>query len=152
MADARQVGLADGVAGAFRHDRLEVGRLRGRHDQDLAADGEAEPADPVVVHVGARLEVLGAGDQVAVARPADRVAFARALTARVQEQDAVAVPDQHPGLGGAGRAGEEDHRGAVLGGDVRAVSSTESLVVTVTRSYGTRRSGWTTPRPVCVYV
>ena len=120
VAGALQVGLADGVAGAFRHDRLEVGRLRGRLDQDLAADGEAEPADPVVVHVGAGLEVLGAGEQVAVARPADGVAFARALAARVQEQDAVAVPDQHPGLGGAGRAGEEDHRGAVLGGDVRA--------------------------------
>ena len=69
---------------------------------------------------GRVFEVLGAGEQVAVACPADGVAFARALAARVQEQDAVAVPDQHPGLGRAGRAGEQDHRGAVLRGHVRA--------------------------------
>ena len=66
--------------------------------QELAADGEAEAADAVGVDVGAGAQVVDAGEEVAVAGPADGVALAPALSAWVEQQDAVAVADQHPRL------------------------------------------------------
>ena len=73
-------------------------------------------ADPVGVDVGATLEIGGRSVQVAVAAPAEdvRVALARALSAAVEEEDAVAVLHEHARvLLRPGAAGESDHRRAV---------------------------------------
>ena len=54
VAVARVVdALSDAQPGALGDDGLQAGRLGGRLEQDLAADGEAEAADAVGVDVGA---------------------------------------------------------------------------------------------------
>ena len=63
------------------------------------------------------------GAQVSFSRPAERVgvALALALAAAVEEEDAVAVPREHPRLPlRALPAGERDHSRAVLRGHVPA--------------------------------
>ena len=86
--------VADGAAAAaLGDDRLQrVGLGRGL-DHHLAADREADAADPLGVDVGAGLEEGDRGVDVALALPAEqvRVALALALAAAVEEQDAVAV-------------------------------------------------------------
>ena len=69
-------------------------------DQHLAADREPDPADPLRVDVRAAAQIRGRRVEVAVADPAEdvRVTLARAFAATVEEQHAVAVADQHPGL------------------------------------------------------
>ena len=93
-------------------------------EHQLAADGEAEAADPARVDVRPRLQELDRGEDVLVAAPAEQVAvaFALALAAAVEEQDAVAVAHEHPGVRlRAAAAGEGDHGRAVLRGHVPAL-------------------------------
>ena len=116
---AFDLGRADRETGALGDDRLEHGRLRGGHEQDLAADRGAEAADAVRVDVRAGLEVLGAGDQIAVAGPANEVALASTLSARVEQQHAVAVAREHPRLLDGRAAWEHDHCPSVARGDVQ---------------------------------
>src|SRR3954453_11823097 len=73
------------------------------------ADGEAEATNAVRIDVGAAAQVTHSADQIAVAGPANGVALAPALPAWVEQQDTVTVADEHPRLGGARSAGEEDH-------------------------------------------
>ena len=99
--------VADRLAArALGDDRLERVRVCGGVDQHLAADREADPADPVGIDVRAALEVLDRGVEVAVADPAEdvRVAVARALAAAVEEEDAVAVLDRACARASAGRS------------------------------------------------
>jgi hypothetical protein len=81
--------FADADAGALGDDRLELGRLGRGFEEDLATDREAEASDAVGIDVGAATEVLDSAEEVAIARPPDGVAFAPALSARVQQQDAL---------------------------------------------------------------
>ena len=111
-------------AGALGDDRREVVRLGRRLEHHLAADGEADAADAVRVDVGTLLQVGDRGLDVAVAAPAEgvRVPVAAALAAAVEEQHAVAVRGQHPGLLlRAVAAGEGDDGGAVARRDVPAL-------------------------------
>ena len=85
-------------------------------DQHLAADGEADPADPLGIDVGTAAEIRRGGVKISLAVPAEgvRIALARALAAAVEEQDAVAVADEHARvLLRPGASGERDHGGAV---------------------------------------
>ena len=111
---------------ALGHDRPERGGLRSRFDHHLAADGEADPADPVGVDIGPTLQEGNGRVDVSLALPAEeiRVALALALAATVEHQDAVAVPREHlrPLLRG-GAAGEGDHRRAVPRRDVPALQA-----------------------------
>ena len=119
LEHARGVGLPDTPAGAFRHDRPDGRRSSGRLEQLLASDGEAERADPGIIDIGPALEVLGTGEQVRVACPADDVPFARALSARDEEEHAVTVAGEHEAFLRAPCSAIQDHRCAVLRGDVR---------------------------------
>ena len=112
------------AARALRHDRLERRRLGGRLDHHLAADGEADAADPLGVDVGAALQEGDGRVDVTLSLPAERVrvALALALAATVEEQHAVTVAGQHPRLVlRSGPAGERDHGRAVLRRDVPAL-------------------------------
>src|SRR3954454_24198504 len=85
-------------AGAVGDDRPETVGFGGGLEERLAADGEADAADPVAVHVGTPLEEGDGGVEVFVRCPAEgvRVAVAFPLAAAVEEQDAVAVADEYP--------------------------------------------------------
>ena len=110
--------LAPSVTIAFR-----LRRLRGRLDHHLAADREADAADPLRIDVRAALQERDRGVDVALALPAEEVgvALALALASTVEEQDAVAVPCQQLRtlLRGC-PAGEGDHRCPVARRDVPA--------------------------------
>ena len=96
---------------------------RGLQHQ-LAADGETDAADPSRFDVGPVLEELDRRVDVFLAAPAEdvAVALAGALTAAVEEQDAVAVAGEHARvLLWAAAAGEGDDGSAVLRGDVPAL-------------------------------
>src|SRR4051812_29811778 len=98
------------------HDRPEHLRVRRGMDQHLAADREADAADPLGVDVLAPAEVRGGSTEISIADPAEgvRITFARAFAAAVEEQDAVPVPNQHPCLLLRARpSGRNDHRRAV---------------------------------------
>ena len=84
------------AARSLGDDRLQLRRLGGRLDHHLAADREADAADPLRIDVRAALQERDRGVDVALALPAEEVgvALALALTATVEEQDAVAVPCQ----------------------------------------------------------
>ena len=110
--------------GTLGHHGGELVGLGGGLDHHLAADGEADAADPLGVDVGPALEVVDRGLDVRVAAPAPGVglALAATLAATVEEQHAVAVPGEHPRRPlRAVAAGERDHRGAVLRRDVPAL-------------------------------
>ncbi len=110
-------------AGAVGDDRLEAVRFGCGLEECLAADGEADAADPVPVDVGALLEVRDGGVHVVVGIPAEGVgvAVALAFTAAVEQQHAVAVTDEHARrLLRASAAGRGDHGSAVLRGHVPA--------------------------------
>ena len=87
-------------ARALGDDRLERVRVRGCVDEHLAADRESDSAKPLWVDIRAAAEIGRCRMEVAVAHPAEavRIAFASALAAPVEEQDAVAVADEHPGV------------------------------------------------------
>ena len=130
-------------AGALRGDGGQAAVLGRGLDHQLAADGQAEPADPVGVDVGARPQVGDRRLEVAVAAPAPAigVAVALALAAAVEEQDAVAVPDEHARRRLRALAAREgDHRGAVARGTNQPCSSSPSLVVKLTSSCAAPRS------------
>ena len=82
------------------HDRLERGVVRGGVNQHLAADRQPDPADPLRIDIRAATEIVDGGVEIAVADPAEdvRVAVARTLAAAVEEEDAVAVADEHARL------------------------------------------------------
>ena len=82
------------AARALGDDRPERRRLGCSLDHHLAADREADAADPIRIDVGPALQVRDGGVDVALALPAEqvRVALALALAATVEEQHAVAVP------------------------------------------------------------
>ena len=95
-------------------------------DHHLAADGEAEAADLLGVDVGAAAQVVGGGVEIPLAVPAEevRVAFAGALAAPVEEEDAVAVADEHARLPLRPRAPREgDDSGAVPRGHEPALEA-----------------------------
>ena len=145
VLETGEIGLADPAPGALRDDRLEGRRLRGGFEQDLAADRGAETADAVGIDIRPALEILGACDQVAVAGPANGVALAPALSARVEQQHAVPVAREHPRLLHGRAPGKDDERHGSRG-DVRRGQLEPVTRVTVTVSYGTPRSGG---RPGC---
>ena len=99
-------------------------RLGRGLDHHLAADREADAADPLRVDVGAALQERDGGVDVPLALPAEqvRIALALALASAVEEQHAVAVVGEHlrPLLRGR-PAGERDHGRAVLRLDVPAL-------------------------------
>ena len=102
---------------ALGDDRLERVRLGGGLEHQLAADREPDSADAIGIDVGPLAQERDRRLDVPVAVPADRVriALAVALAAPVEQEHAVAVPDEHPGLPlRALAAGESDHGGAVL--------------------------------------
>ncbi len=104
------------AARAFGDDYLERVRVRRSVDQHLAAtDRPMPPIRPGSTSV--RLaEVSRSGMQIALTGPPEEVgvAFARALTPAVEEQDAVAVADEHARLLLRARpAGKHDHGRAV---------------------------------------
>jgi hypothetical protein len=84
--------------GALGRDRLEAGRGGGSLDHQFTADRQPEPADASAADVRAALQIGDRGLKVARTAPAAgiRVALALALAARVEQQYAVAVTDQHP--------------------------------------------------------
>ena len=75
LLDAGEIGLPDPPPSAFGDNRAEDRGLRGGTEQDLAADRRAEAADPVRVDIRPPLKILGTCDQVAVAGPANEVAW-----------------------------------------------------------------------------
>ena len=80
--------VADGAAArALGHDRLQGRRLGRGRDHHLAADREADPADPFRIHVGTSLEEPDGCVDVSLALPPEevRVALALALAAAVEE-------------------------------------------------------------------
>ena len=108
--------------------------MRGRLQQELAADGQTEARDPLRVDVRASLEEADRGPQVGLTVPAKRVevAVAVALAAPVEQQHAVAVAHEEPGAGdrAARPAREDDHRRTVArrdvpGGEVEPVGCRE---------------------------
>ena len=109
--------LAEGArAGALRDDRGQPRVLGGSLEHELAADGEAETPDACRVDVRPALEEVERGLDVPRATPAQAVAVAVAvaLATTVEEQDPVAVLDEHPGVRlGVRAARERDHGGAV---------------------------------------
>ena len=110
-------------ASALRDERGQPVRLGRRLHHHLAADREADPADPFRVDVGAAAEELDGRPDVALSLPAEdvRVAVALALASPVEEQHPVAVAGEHPcrPLRPA-PARERDHGRAVLRRDVPA--------------------------------
>ena len=108
-------------AGTFGDDGGELVGLGCGLEHQLAADREAEAADLARLDVRPRLQELDRGQDVLVAAPAEQVAvaFALAFAAAVEEQDAVAVADEHAGVRLRSAAAREgDHGGAVLRGHV----------------------------------
>ena len=100
----------------LRHDGAHVGAFGRGLQQHLAANGEPEPADAPLLHVVATGEEGGRAADVVVAAPAParRLALARAHATWVEEEHAVAVLDEHPGvLLDATSTRVHDHRGAV---------------------------------------
>src|SRR5436190_9115754 len=78
----------------------------------LAPDRESDRTGPLAVDVRAGAQIRGGGVEVAVAVPAEdvRVTLARALAATIEEENAVAVADEHPRLLLRTRAaGDGDH-------------------------------------------
>ena len=63
--------LSEPDAGALGHDRLQTVRLRRGLDHDLAADREAEAADPLRVDVGTSAEEVDGGEEIAISGPTD---------------------------------------------------------------------------------
>ncbi len=105
---------------------MRVRQLGRRLDHHLAADGEADAADPLRVDVGTMLQECDRRVDVSLALPAEevRVAVALALAATVEEEDAVPVTgEQLRPLLRARPAGERDHRRAVPRADVPAPQS-----------------------------
>ena len=100
-------------AGALGDDGAQPGVLRGGLEQHLAADGEPEAADALRVHVRAAGEEVDRGLQVGVAAPAVgvEVAVALAFAAPIEQQHAVSVPREQPGVG---------ERAAAPGGERRS--------------------------------
>ena len=93
-------------------------RLGRGLEHQLAADRQAEAADPPRVTSGAALQEARsprAGPSRRPSRSALPVALALALAAAVEQQHAVAVADQHPRVRDCGplRPGNDDHGGAV---------------------------------------
>ena len=128
LLDARQVLVhvlrVRARTGAFGDHGLELLVRGGGLEHHLAADGEADAADPVRIDVGPALEVLDRGVDVLAAAPAPgvRLTFALALAAAVEQQHPVAVPGEHARLPlRAAAAGEGDHGRAVLRRDVPAL-------------------------------
>src|SRR5215211_651294 len=109
--------LADRAhAGALGNDCPERVRLRCGLQEQLAAERETEAADAPAVHVGSPGEEGQRCLHVPLAAPTIWVTFALALAAGVEEQDSVAVADEHSGVWLRPRtAGECDHCCAVPG-------------------------------------
>src|SRR5205814_7090310 len=108
-------------ARTVRDDRREATRLRARLQQRLASDREADRADAFVVNVRPPAEEPQGALEIAMERPAERVriTFALSLTSAVEDEDAVAMASEHPRmLLRPFLTGEDDHRRAVLRGDV----------------------------------
>lgn len=112
--------------GAVGHDGPQRRGVGGRLEQQLTADRQADPADPRAVDVGARREVAQGRRQVSLTVPPERVevTLARPLPAAVEQQDAVAVANEHPRVGHrAGATREGDHRSAVARRHVPALQN-----------------------------
>ena len=71
--------------------------MRSGLEQRLASDREADTADAPVVDVRARPQIGDRGVEVTLGAPSEdvRIAVALALSAPVEEQDAVAMTRQH---------------------------------------------------------
>ena len=111
-------------AGTLGDDRGEALVLRRRLQHHLATDREADAADAGRVDVGPVLEEVDGGVDVTLPAPAPHVgvAVADTLAPAVEQQHAVAVADQHPGVCLRALAAREgDHGGAVPGGHVPAL-------------------------------
>ena len=69
-------------------------------EQHLAADREADTSDPTALHVGPSLQPGDGGVDVFGAAPSEqvRVTIASVVAARVEQEHAVAVADEHPRL------------------------------------------------------
>ena len=106
-------------------------------EQQLAADGEAEAADAIAVHLRAPAQEPDGGGDVGLALPAEGVvgAVALALAAPVEQQDAVSVTDEHARVGtGCDRPGKAITAAPLRDGTYHAASESPSQVWSVTRS------------------
>ena len=132
-------------------ESVGVGR---RADEHLAADREPEAADPPGIDVGAAAQKSRGGEKVSLSVPAERVrvALAHALAATVEEQDAVAVADEHARvLLRAGATREAITVAPFRDGTNQPCSRRPSLVVNATFSCGAPSfGGGTSARAVCV--
>ena len=152
------------VRGADAHERNARPRPRRRRrgarcwrrrpEHHLATHGEADAADAALVHVGPSLQpgdrsvdVLGPGPTEQV-----RVALASVVAARVDEEHAVAVADEHPRLLEPPLAGRKgDDGGAVARRDVPPGKTDAVARPIVTCSYAPPRfAGATSARGRCV--
>ncbi len=133
IARARLVVLEPDRRGAVGHHGLDVGTASGDVDRDVGAGREPERGDaPRLDVVAFRQEVERRGG-VLLPAPAVRVdrALAVAAAARVVEEHAVAVADEHLGVAQRAAAvsaasGDHQHRRAVRG---RAVPALEAHAV-----------------------
>ena len=111
--------------------------LGRRLDHHLAADREADAADPLGIDVGATLQERDGRVDVSLALPAEGVgvALALALAAAVEEEDAVAVAREQPRpLLRAARPGNEITAAPFRDGMYQPFSRSPSLVVNATSS------------------
>ena len=85
---------------ALGDDGAEPGVGGGGLEHHLAADREADPSDAAAGDVGPPLQPGDGGVDVPGPGPAEevRVSLATVVAARVEQEHAVAVADEHPGL------------------------------------------------------
>ena len=106
---------------ALGYNSFESASSRGGFEHHLAADGEADAADPISLDIRAALQEADGGLDVLVPCPAPGigVAFALAFATAVEQQNAVTVSREHArGFLCALAAREGDDSGAVLRGHV----------------------------------
>src|SRR4030095_4116358 len=116
--------LADRAdAGTFGDDGFESIRLPGGLKHQLAAEREAEAADPSGVDVGAAAEIVECRLDVSLAAPAVGITLAFAGPARGEDQGPVAMAHEHARVllrAAAARGWKHDHGGSVSRGHVPA--------------------------------
>jgi hypothetical protein len=136
--------------GDDRRQRLRVG---GGLEQHLAADRQAEAADPPAVDVGAPLEEVDPGTNVLVEVPSEAVgvSLTAALAAPVVEQHAVAVrTSMRACLRAPVRPGKTMTAARFLDGTYQPSSLSPSLVWSVTSSWAAPSCAWgTSARDTC---
>ena len=111
-------------------DGGEPGRTCRRLEQHLAAHRQPDRPDPAGADVFARLQVVDRCVHVAISCPAELVRVTTlALAAAAEEEDAVAVADEHAGVLPAGRsAGKAMTAAPFLEGTYQPWSVSLSLV------------------------